>query len=91
MASWQTWLARWRMRAMHDEVTPAPGGAHCRYLAIIMDGNGRWAQRKGLPVAAGHRAGAKALRRILEHAMTLDIREVTVYSFSTENWRRPPC
>ena len=89
MASWRTWLARWRMRGMQEEAAPAAGGAHCRYLAIIMDGNGRWAQRKGLPVAAGHRAGAKALRRILEHAIARDIREVTVYSFSTENWNRP--
>jgi undecaprenyl diphosphate synthase len=77
------------MRGMHDAAVPAAGGAHCRYLAIIMDGNGRWAHHRGLPVAAGHRAGAKALRRILEHAMTRDIREVTVYSFSTENWNRP--
>ncbi len=68
---------------------PAAGGATCRYLAIIMDGNGRWAQGRGLPVAAGHRAGAKALRRVLEHALDLGIQEVTVYSFSTENWNRP--
>ena len=54
-----------------------------------MDGNGRWAQGRGLPVAAGHRAGAKALRRVLEHALDLGIEEVTVYSFSTENWNRP--
>lgn len=68
---------------------PAAGGAECRYLAIIMDGNGRWAKRRRLPVAAGHRAGAKALRRVLEHALDLGIAEVTVYSFSTENWDRP--
>lgn len=54
-----------------------------------MDGNGRWAQGKRLPVAAGHRAGARTLRRILEHALDLGILEVTVYSFSTENWNRP--
>jgi undecaprenyl diphosphate synthase len=89
VASWRTWLARWRMRGMHETAAPAAGGAQCRYLAIIMDGNGRWAQRRGLPVAAGHRAGAKALRRVLEHAMLRDVREVTVYSFSTENWNRP--
>jgi undecaprenyl diphosphate synthase len=62
----------------------------CRYVAIIMDGNGRWAQRRKLPVAAGHRAGAKALRRIIERALDLDVQELTVFSFSTENWRRPP-
>ncbi len=55
-----------------------------------MDGNGRWAQQRRLPVAAGHRAGAKTLRRVLEHALDLGIKEVTVYSFSTENWNRPP-
>ncbi|MFA4964666.1 MAG: polyprenyl diphosphate synthase [Thermoleophilia bacterium] len=54
-----------------------------------MDGNGRWAQRRKLPVAAGHRAGARALRRVLEHALDLGVLEVTVYSFSTENWNRP--
>ena len=77
------------MRSLHGAAEPAAGGATCRYLAIIMDGNGRWAQRRGLPVGAGHRAGAKALRRVLEHALDLGIREVTVYSFSTENWNRP--
>ena len=77
------------MRAVRAQREPAAGGAVCQYLALIMDGNGRWAQRKGLPVAAGHRAGAKALRRILEHCLEIGIREVTVYSFSTENWSRP--
>ena len=67
----------------------AAGGARCRYVAVIMDGNGRWARRRHLPVAAGHRAGAKALRRLIEHALDCDIAEITVYSFSSENWRRP--
>jgi undecaprenyl diphosphate synthase len=89
MASLRTWLAGWRLRRTKDAAEPAAGGATCRYLAIIMDGNGRWARGKGLPVAAGHRAGAKALRRVLEHALDLGIEEVTVYSFSTENWNRP--
>ena len=69
---------------------PAAGGARCRYLAVIMDGNGRWARRRHLPVAAGHRAGAKALRRLIERALDHGLAEVTVYSFSSENWRRPP-
>jgi undecaprenyl diphosphate synthase len=68
---------------------PAAGGATCRYLAVIMDGNGRWARRRHLPVAAGHSAGAKALRRLIEHALDRGLAEVTVYSFSSENWRRP--
>ena len=90
MASWRTWAARWRLRGARGAAEPAAGGATARYIAIIMDGNGRWAQRRRLPVAAGHRAGAKTLRRVLEHALDLGIREVTVYSFSTENWSRPP-
>jgi undecaprenyl diphosphate synthase len=89
MASLRQWLVRWRLRSATGAAEPAAGGATCRYLAIIMDGNGRWAKGKGLPVAAGHRAGAKALRRVLEHALDLGILEVTVYSFSTENWNRP--
>jgi len=89
MASWRTWLARWRLRGVRGAAEPAAGAATCKYLAIIMDGNGRWAQGKRLPVAAGHRAGARTLRRILEHALDLGILEVTVYSFSTENWNRP--
>ena len=89
MASLRQWLARWRLRSASGAAEPAAGGATCRYVAIIMDGNGRWAKGKGLPVAAGHRAGAKALRRVLEHALDLGILEVTVYSFSTENWNRP--
>jgi len=90
MASWRTWVARWRLRGARGAAEPAAGGVTARYIAIIMDGNGRWAQRRRLPVAAGHRAGAKTLRRVLEHALDLGILEVTVYSFSTENWSRPP-
>jgi undecaprenyl diphosphate synthase len=89
MSPLRTWLARWRLRGAAGVAEPAPGGASARYIAIIMDGNGRWAQGRRLPVAAGHRAGAKALRAVLEHALDLGIREVTVYSFSTENWSRP--
>jgi undecaprenyl diphosphate synthase len=61
----------------------------CRYVAVIMDGNGRWAQRRHLPVAAGHRAGAKALRAVIERALDVGVQELSVFSFSTENWRRP--
>ena len=78
-----------KLAKMKGAAEPSAGGAQCRYVAIILDGNGRWAQRRHLPVAAGHRAGAKSLRRILEHALDLGIEEVTVYSFSTENWDRP--
>ncbi|MER3408906.1 MAG: di-trans,poly-cis-decaprenylcistransferase [Thermoleophilia bacterium] len=54
-----------------------------------MDGNGRWARRRGLPVAAGHRAGTKALRRTVEAAIDLGVESLAVYAFSTENWSRP--
>jgi undecaprenyl diphosphate synthase len=58
-------------------------------VAIIMDGNGRWARRRGLPPAVGHRAGTKALRRTVEAAIDLGVRDLAVYAFSTENWSRP--
>jgi undecaprenyl diphosphate synthase len=59
-----------------------------RYVAIITDGNGRWAQRRGLPVAEGHRAGADVVKARLRDAAELGIEELTVFSFSTENWSR---
>jgi undecaprenyl diphosphate synthase len=58
-------------------------------VAIIMDGNGRWARRRGLPTVVGHRAGTRALRRAVEAAIDLGIRHMVVYAFSTENWSRP--
>ena len=64
---------------------PAP-----RHVAIIMDGNGRWAARKGLPRFEGHRRGVEAVRRAVRSAISLGIQYLTVYSFSSENWRRPP-
>ncbi len=60
-----------------------------RYVAIITDGNGRWAKREGVSVAAGHRAGADIVKARLRDAAELGVRELTVYSFSTENWSRP--
>jgi undecaprenyl diphosphate synthase len=61
-----------------------------RAVAIIMDGNARWARKRGLPIAAGHRAGTKALRRTVEAAIDLGVESLAVYAFSTENWTRPP-
>ena len=69
-------------------IAAEPGLA--RSVAIIMDGNGRWAAARGLPVAEGHRAGARALRRTVEAAIDLGVRSLAVYAFSTENWARPP-
>jgi undecaprenyl diphosphate synthase len=64
--------------------------ASARYVAIITDGNGRWAQNQGLPVVEGHRAGADTVKARLRDAVELGIEELTVFSFSTENWSRPP-
>jgi undecaprenyl diphosphate synthase len=60
-----------------------------RYVAIITDGNGRWASARGLPTIEGHRAGADVVKARLRDAVELGVRELTVYSFSTENWSRP--
>jgi undecaprenyl diphosphate synthase len=69
---------------------PLELGEGPRSVAIIMDGNSRWAAARGLPVEAGHREGTRALRRTVEHAMEFGIDSLTVYAFSTENWLRPP-
>jgi len=60
-----------------------------RHVAVIMDGNGRWAERRGLPRSAGHRAGARTVRRVTEEATRLGLDQLTLFVFSTENWRRP--
>jgi undecaprenyl diphosphate synthase len=72
------------------EPGPSGGSGEARSVAIIMDGNGRWAAARGLPVAEGHREGARALRRTVEAAIDLGITSLAVYAFSTENWARPP-
>jgi len=59
------------------------------HVAIIMDGNGRWAKKRGLPRIAGHRAGVKTLRKLIEHAAEVGLNTITVYAFSRENWQRP--
>jgi undecaprenyl diphosphate synthase len=69
---------------------PAEPGAHApAHVAIIMDGNGRWASLRGLPRVEGHRRGVEAVRRTVRTAMELGIRYLTIFSFSSENWRRP--
>ncbi len=68
----------------------ADGGRAARYVAIITDGNGRWAAERGLPVIEGHSAGADVVKARLKDAADLGVQELTVYSFSTENWGRPP-
>lgn len=69
-------------------VAGGPGSGTPRHVAIIMDGNGRWAERRGLPRAAGHRAGAEAVRRTLKAAAKAGVKVLTLYAFSSENWRR---
>ena len=60
-----------------------------RHIAIIMDGNGRWAQKRGLPRTAGHAAGAENFRTIATYCKDIGLEYLTVYAFSTENWKRP--
>ena len=69
------------------DLLPRPVPQH---VAIIMDGNGRWATARGLPRVAGHREGAKAVRRIVEAAIAQGVRYLTLFAFSSENWQRPP-
>ena len=59
------------------------------HIGIIMDGNGRWAKKRGLPRSAGHTAGAQTFRKIARYCSDIGVRHLTVYAFSTENWRRP--
>ena len=70
-------------------MTTSPSGAAARYVAIITDGNGRWAREHGLSVNEGHNAGADTVKARLRDAVEFGVRELTVYSFSTENWTRP--
>ena len=91
-----TILTRWRAaRAVlglgrAPETERRPGASEVpRSVAIIMDGNGRWAREHRLPVGAGHRAGARALKRVVRAAGDAGVEDLTIYSFSTENWNRP--
>ena len=72
-----------------EEKRPAGGGPVPRHVAIIMDGNGRWAKQRGQPRVAGHRAGAEAVRRTMRAAVKHGVEVLTLYAFSSENWRRP--
>ena len=77
---------------MKESVAVTPAAAQAlvpRHLAIIMDGNHRWARARGLPGSAGHRAGARTVRPVAEQAAELGIEVLTLFAFSTENWRRP--
>lgn len=78
-----------RARAQRKALPSAPDRSAPRHVAIIMDGNGRWAKARRLPRIAGHRAGAEAVRKVLRAANKLGIECVTLYAFSSENWKRP--
>lgn len=92
----RNWVNFWRVRGQKtdsqkfDELMAAIDGNRLPiHIAIIMDGNGRWATRRGLPRAMGHRAGVESLREIVNICSGLGIPHLTVYAFSTENWKRP--
>ena len=70
------------MKSQHKSTKP-------EHVEIIMDGNGRWAKKRRLPRVAGHRAGVKTLRKLIEHAVRIELKTITVYAFSRENWQRP--
>jgi len=75
---------------MADSPLNIPPGKIPQHVAIIMDGNGRWALSRGLPRLAGHRAGTENLRRVIRATVEFGIKYLTIYAFSTENWGRPP-
>lgn len=75
---------------MADSISNIPADKLPLHVAIIMDGNGRWAISRGLPRLAGHRAGTENLRRIIRASVKFGVKYLTIYAFSTENWGRPP-
>jgi len=75
---------------MTDKPLNVPSNKFPRHVAIIMDGNGRWAIARGLPRVAGHKAGTENLRRVIRSTVEFGIQYLTIYAFSTENWGRPP-
>ncbi|MBP2662259.1 MAG: uppS [Firmicutes bacterium] len=85
---WKKWFSDKAANKQNDYNTIDLNRIPC-HVAIIMDGNGRWAQKKGLPRTLGHRAGAETLREIVMTASEIGIKVLTAYAFSTENWRRP--
>lgn len=84
---WKKWLGKKENTIENDH--PLDQDKMPRHIAIIMDGNGRWAKGKGLPRALGHRAGVESLRDIVTTAVNMKLGVLTAYAFSTENWKRP--
>lgn len=75
--------------SLEPETLPSGSSNVPRHIAIIMDGNGRWAQKKFMPRAVGHQAGVKAVRKIVEYCSKKEVEVLTLFAFSSENWRRP--
>ena len=82
-------MALFKFRKENDKAGQVDFDRLPRHVAIIMDGNGRWAKKRGLPRTAGHKVGAETFRKIAQHCKKLGIEYITVYAFSTENWKRP--
>ena len=82
-------MAIFKFRKENDKAGQVDFDRLPRHVAIIMDGNGRWAKKRGLPRTAGHKVGAETFRKIAQHCKKLGIEYITVYAFSTENWKRP--
>ncbi len=92
------WQELWRTKqdVQHKHETEVAAGSQLleninipKHIAIIMDGNGRWAKARGMPRAAGHQAGVDNIKRILEHCVQRGVKVLSIYAFSTENWSRP--
>lgn len=83
------WHRFWEKKEKSEKHSQIDENKLPRHIAIIMDGNGRWAQKRGLPRSVGHKAGVEALRDIVKACSNLGIEVLTVYAFSTENWSRP--
>ena len=79
-------LNKWRQTKQLESIR---SGKIPEHIAIIMDGNGRWAKKRGLPRVAGHRQGMEAIKRCLEGLREIEVKYLTLFAFSTENWRRP--
>ena len=77
------------MKANTKECKPEEVSALPRHIAVIMDGNGRWAKKKFMPRVVGHKAGVEAVRAIVENCAARNIEALTLFTFSSENWRRP--
>lgn len=89
MLQWMRDKFRLPTSSRKSQSLPAKNGVIPKHVAIIMDGNGRWAKKHGLPRSAGHRSGMKNVKKIAMAAKRLDIKVLTLYAFSTENWKRP--